>query len=343
MQNGILNANGTIYLAPSASTFTETATSYVIGTVRNGSKYVGTGSATVMGLTISSGTDDLDTVLIERRDEAATFGSNTGIGHIWSIRPKNQPLSGRTVTLRWNARADNGKDISNLFVYRRPEGSNTWIKMNTTPLNGSSRSVSVTTYGFSDWTIGDINGPLPVTLSYFKGAKTKENEVTLSWATQTEINAQKFEVQKSIDGKAFTTIGTVQAAGNSNSVKNYNFTDVSVNASKAYYRLLQTDFDGASETFKTIIIDLNTTEKQKVTVAPNPFTDRAIVRYNFEKGIAYSLSIKDMRGNEVFSQTINATETTQSQELELANLTSGIYTLMVSSINSTDAIRILKK
>ena len=97
--------------------------------------------------------------------------------------------------------------------------------------------------------------PLPVELSSFS-AKTTENTVELKWNTSTEKNNYGFEIERSVVSKQLSAsstaanwkkIGFVKGSGNSNSVKNYFFSDNSVSSGKYSYRLKQIDNDGTYE------------------------------------------------------------------------------------------------
>ncbi len=61
---------------------------------------------------------------------------------------------------------------------------------------------------------------LPIQFSYFTAELINENSL-LHWQTETELNSSYFNIQRSIDGTNFTTIGKVNASGNSNSSKTY--------------------------------------------------------------------------------------------------------------------------
>lgn len=92
--------------------------------------------------------------------------------------------------------------------------------------------------------VGPYTDPLPVELLYFRSACVDERTV-LSWATASERNADFFEVQRASDQFVFEAIGRVAANGNSNTLKEYVFTDNSIG--RYYYRLRKVDFDGAFE------------------------------------------------------------------------------------------------
>lgn len=108
---------------------------------------------------------------------------------------------------------------------------------------------------FSGYALGDIVTPiigLPVELTEWK-ANCNDQEVQLQWTTASEQNAAYFEVQRSTDAKHFTTIGTVQASGNSNTIVQYAFTDKHPENGDNYYRLKQYDIDQSTFTLSHII------------------------------------------------------------------------------------------
>jgi hypothetical protein len=92
--------------------------------------------------------------------------------------------------------------------------------------------------------VGPYTDPLPVELLYFKSTCAGEKAL-LSWATASEQNAAYFEVQRASDQLIFEAVGRVEAAGNSNVLREYQFEDKV--PGNYYYRLKKVDFDGAFE------------------------------------------------------------------------------------------------
>lgn len=117
----------------------------------------------------------------------------------------------------------------------------------------SSKTTSIGTTAFekpSDAVIVEYNSilglaALPVKFLSFNVSKAS-NGVSVQWATSEEINADVFQIQRSEDSRTWRTIGTVKAAGNSTSVKNYSFVDKTVLNRVAYYRIKEIDIDGKS-------------------------------------------------------------------------------------------------
>lgn len=100
--------------------------------------------------------------------------------------------------------------------------------------------------GFSDFALGSnfMSNPLPVELLYFSSTPDK-NTVRLDWATASETNNHFFSLERSRDFRHVEEIGILEGAGNSNRILTYRFTDMDPLSGLSYYRLKQTDYDGA--------------------------------------------------------------------------------------------------
>jgi len=107
--------------------------------------------------------------------------------------------------------------------------------------------------------------PLPVELSKFNGINNGPNNY-IFWITASEQNTSHFNLQKSRDGDNWTTITTINAAGNSTTTIDYDVTDFKVEPIINYYRLQQYDLDGVYETFGPIVINNTNLNENKVIV-----------------------------------------------------------------------------
>ena len=112
---------------------------------------------------------------------------------------------------------------------------------------------------------------LPIELITFVG-ECSNDQVVLMWKTASEKNNNKFFVEKTLDGVNYTTIGSVNGAGNSSNVNNYSFVDVEKFEGLAYYRLTQEDFDGARSSSNLIAVEHSCGEKDdaEIILYPNP-------------------------------------------------------------------------
>jgi hypothetical protein len=93
---------------------------------------------------------------------------------------------------------------------------------------------------------------LPVTWQYVRG-EMRTDGAWLWWGTANETNTKHFVVEHSTDGSSFEALGTVVAAGNSNSSKQYQYVHTQPAAGLHYYRIKQVDKDGAF-TYSAILL-----------------------------------------------------------------------------------------
>lgn len=122
--------------------------------------------------------------------------------------------------------------------------------------------------------------PLPVELTYFEIADI-DGGVQLDWTTNSEIENDYFEVQKSNDGFVWQTISQLDGKGNTIEVTDYEFTDKEPQMGMNYYRLKQVDFDGTTAYSDVEVIEKF--EAPEVIMYPNPTTE-AVMFKNLPEG-----------------------------------------------------------
>ena len=230
----------------------------------------------------------------------------------------------------------NTEDAANLKLYNRSGNSDgSWTLL----VSGASNvtSTTVTFNGVSklgQFTIGS-NGtsPFPVELVLFT-ARISGSKVILNWLTATEVNNYGFEVERQVgSGKTavgnWEKIGFVEGHGNSNSPKNYSFTDKGISYGVYTYRLKQIDNDGTYEYSDEIEIDAGKIPNDFVLEQnyPNPFNPSTTIRFTINESVPASLKIYDVLGNEVEELFNEWTEAGKVYNLEFnaANLPSGVY------------------
>ncbi|MBF9237741.1 choice-of-anchor D domain-containing protein [Hymenobacter sp. BT683] len=115
----------------------------------------------------------------------------------------------------------------------------------------------------------NMNNPLPVELSSFTAKRQGSNAVMVKWTTASEQNSAYFEVQRSLDGRQYTTVAKVQAQGNSSQLATYASLDGSAPAGTLYYRLFQADTDGKTS-YSPVLTVSGSAIASKVLLFPNP-------------------------------------------------------------------------
>lgn len=180
--------------------------------------------------------------------------------------------------------------------------------------------------------INPDGGPLPVTLKSFT-ASLNGNSVKLNWATSMELNSKQYLIQRSTDGRMFTTVAVVDAAGNSSSEKAYSINDdvTAVTGAITYYRLNQVDLDGKSSYSKVISVRLKK-GLSDFTVSPNPFRSYVNVNIDWSKNELTTVKVLNMTGRELVSKTVQMIKGTNYVQLdEVSKLPAGNYILQFNT------------
>ena len=180
------------------------------------------------------------------------------------------------------------------------------------------------------FTIGSINNlttPLPISLLDFN-VINKGNYAEVKWATASETNNDYFTIQRSKNGKEFEALENIQGAGNSAIVLNYSYKDFNPFTGVSYYRLKQTDYDGAytySE-IKSIHIEA------EFNAYPNPFSEQLTI----ESSISTKFLLIDKLNRVV--RSIAVEEGLNSIKIE--DLPSGVY--LLKEVNSGNIIKLTR-
>lgn len=147
---------------------------------------------------------------------------------------------------------------------------------------------------------GTISTPLAVELS-FLSASVSGQGVVISWRTESEKDSYLWLVERSASAPGtYTEIGSLPAAGNSASPRDYSFTDNSIPQPGAYwYRLTEVALNGDRTVFGPVVIQASDFRPLSFALAPafpNPFTRRAAVRYQLPQSSRASLKVYNIAG-----------------------------------------------
>lgn len=180
--------------------------------------------------------------------------------------------------------------------------------------------------GIDDFYFNKLELPLPVELTIFKALVEKE-KVKLNWSTATEVNNYGFEIERKCSNGDWKKIGFVQGHGNSNSPKNYTYSDQPLGDVTFKYRLKQIDFDGTYDYSPEVTVKLDDV-KQFVLEQnyPNPFNPATTIRFSLPVATEVSISVFNLLGERV-AQILNSNLNEGYHEVTFdgSSLTSGIY------------------
>ena len=179
-----------------------------------------------------------------------------------------------------------------------------------TPINGAT-NVGGTLYRFSNsnalqdgrrFTLGTINmsgTPLPVELLSFEGRALSATTALLEWRTATERDNDYFTVERSMNGQDWAPLGVQDGAGNSTTELSYSMEDPTASGDLCYYRLQQTDFDGASTWSDVVSVRFSEVAATRPYAYPNPSEGPVVVVLPDELDDALGFALIDGKGGSI--------------------------------------------
>ncbi|WPP48869.1 T9SS type A sorting domain-containing protein [Catalinimonas niigatensis] len=210
---------------------------------------------------------------------------------------------------------------------------------------GSVTSQNLLPFSTTDIALGTANVTLPVELLSFS-VKMQDRVALLQWVTASEKNNDFFEIQRSLNGKTWTTIGIVKGAGDSQQELSYTYTDKNPVYGVSYYRLRQVDFDAQYEYSNVIVLENVSDDTElpqpEVLLYPNPAQlEKLIIRaLHLHAGQQVEVSLSDIYGKQYLYEQVMPEDLEKGISIKQnMSLPNGVYLV---SIRQGD-IRIQKK
>ena len=266
--------------------------------------------------------------------------NNISACEYWIIDRTNG-TSNVTVDLSWNTPRSCG--VGNLADLRVARWDGTmWKDHGNGGTTGNTTAGTVITSAavtsFSPFTLASTSllNPLPIELLSFTATPNKK-VVDLFWQTATEINNDFFTIERSRDGKHFSTLKTADGAGNSNALINYYDQDTQPLEGISYYRLKQTDFDG-NYSYSTIVsVNFNSNDNIVANIFPNPAYNELTLSLNNNQ--TCTVSIYNMLGERVLQQQFNDNVI----HINIQDIAKGVYSISISNSGKTELLKFIKQ
>lgn len=198
-----------------------------------------------------------------------------------------------------------------------------------------------------------ITHMLPVELTHFSATLMK-GKVELKWNTATEIDNYGFEIERKYEESdpvnlqsksgSWEKVGFVAGNGNSNSAKEYSFTDKVLKEGSVSYRLKQIDSDGSFSYSNEIKVEIEIPKNFVLYQNyPNPFNPTTTIEFTLAEDGFTLLKVYDIFGGEVTTlvkQELRAGEI-HKVEFDATGLASGIYFYRLESKNQTQIKKLI--
>ncbi|MEP7230897.1 MAG: SBBP repeat-containing protein [Ginsengibacter sp.] len=187
------------------------------------------------------------------------------------------------------------------------------------------------------------NSTLPIGLLNFTAIAKDKKIVAISWTTTSEINNNYFTVEHSKDAINFEQAAIIKGAGNSNLPSHYQAVDESPYSGTSYYRLKQTDFDGKFKYSNIVQVQLNSMDKDQVTIFPNPAQNVLHVALPFSQSESIAWQVQDGAGKIIKKQTGKLSSSQHALSIDISNLPKGIYYMAIKKGNDTAVKKFIKQ
>jgi hypothetical protein len=183
---------------------------------------------------------------------------------------------------------------------------------------------------------------IPLTLLNFDG-RVEQSFASLEWRTANELNVAGFEVQRSLDGREFITIGQVNAYNN-NYTTQYRYIDSQFSllaGGPVYYRLKMKDLNGSYRYSRWVMLRMQR-EDWNADIFPNPVKNNLFVRLTTPTGGNCNLQLYDAAGRQLLRHVFNTVPGRNTLPLRVEGLAQGIYFIRLEAGDRRQEIRFMK-
>lgn len=293
-----------------------------------------------LGAIISS-SQNLGLVRVHRGHEGQFVhgGINAPVYRYYQIIPAQNIGLNASLNFSYLEAELNGNTENSLSLFQRTAPS-AWANRGFSSRNAAANTIAQTGLdSLSLFTVSAAGGALPVHFSLFN-ARCNSGGVVLTWHTATEQGSHRFAVQRSSDGRQWTEIGSVAAAGNSNTQRMYTFTD-NVTLANAYYRLAEYDVNGRVQYSGVLRSSCNAANK--FLLWPNPTHGQVYVNLIAAGASTAVMRVYDSKGSLLKEKRAAVLPGNNQLTIDLTSLPAGMYTLIIQNNEDRNTTTIYKQ
>jgi choice-of-anchor B domain-containing protein len=180
----------------------------------------------------------------------------------------------------------------------------------------------------------------PVELSRFT-ADLRNGAVDLNWRTESEQNSRGFDVERSTDGVNFERLTFVASQGDGSAPQNYAWVDETPLKGRSYYRLRQTDLDGA-ETYSDVRTVNMDGGLELVSLFPVPASagDELRLVLRMDRHDKAVISVSNVLGATIYTTSHDLPSGQHELILPTLGWAAGTYFVKVASANGVATSRV---
>ncbi len=282
-----------------------------------------------IGLSVTSAVN-LGTVIIRRGHQQQGSAS---VYRYFDVVPDNNNAADATLDFYYFDAELAGVGEGNLSFFTSENAGIHWRNIGEEGIDQTLNIVSKTGVDtLNRFTLSNSGEPLAFSLIYLK-AKYQNRQVLLNWATASETDNSYFDLERSADGKHFTTITQVPGSGNSQVKREYGYADLQPLAGTNYYRLKQVN--EAGRPVYSYIVAVNTSDPASATmrVFPNPTSGNISLAFKAPAENNYFLLVNDMSGRTIQRKLIHCMQGLNQINIDLGKMPAGMYSLRIADLD----------
>jgi hypothetical protein len=184
---------------------------------------------------------------------------------------------------------------------------------------------------------------LPVHLVSFQGNMDKNNKVTLKWTVADNEVANNFEIERSFNGRDFTTVGLVFASEKIGT-ENYMFYETVNNSDKVMYRLKMIDKNHEIDYSRILIFQSKATAANNIKIIGNPVNDKLTFSYTAPATQMVDVKVYDISGRTLLKNKLTSLEGNNVISLPLnSTFKAGMYIVEVNNGTELQSSKFIKQ
>ena len=180
---------------------------------------------------------------------------------------------------------------------------------------------------------------VPVTFVHLSALRNTDQTINVNWKVANEINLQRYEVERSVNGQDFNAIGNTSPLVNNGGNATYPYRDENPFTEVNFYRIKAVNINGDIRYSNIVKVVAGRTESS-IAVYPNPVIDKTIhISFKNQQQGNYTIQITNKAGQMIHNDVLyidqaNIVHTVKPKTM----LTAGTYQLSIVKADGTKII-----
>ena len=168
----------------------------------------------------------------------------------------------------------------------------------------------------------------------------------LKWNfTKIPVDGSSFEIERSFDSQIFNSFGSMSVMDNPNNAE-FSYMDEEVDrfaGQTVFYRIKLVNPEGDFTYSSIQSLDIERLEEFPLALSPNPASSMVEVSMNLPQDGLYNLSVLNPLGQRVLTESLNAKASFTNVQLDVSDLTPGVYIINLVGDSHVGAAKLTVK